>query len=72
MNAILAGFFSFSFQKNALSYLLMFLRGVLEETAINTPKHRKEQKKWCPFLGQGTFFADEERRGGVAAIEQPP
>jgi len=42
------------------------------ETEINTPKPRKEQKMWCPvFQGQGAFFADEERRGGVAAIEQP-
>ena len=56
-------FFSFLFEKMHNSCRIRFL---------NTPKHRKEQKMWCPvFQGQGTFFADEERRGGVAAIEQP-
>lgn len=46
--------------------------GNLEMRQSNTPKPRKEQKMWCPFSrGKEHFFADEERRGGVAAIEQP-
>jgi hypothetical protein len=39
----------------------------------NAPKHRKEQKKaLCGTIHKKAFFVDEERRGGVAAIELPP
>ena len=46
---------------------------VLMKSAINTPKHRKEQEKVVPlFRGKELSLADEERSGGVAAIELPP
>ncbi|WP_165929338.1 hypothetical protein [Flavobacterium hiemivividum] len=37
------------------------------------PSTARSNKKWSrPFGREGTFIADEERSGGVAAIEQPP
>ena len=43
------------------------------ESGNQTPPSTARKKKVVPlFQGQGTFFADEERSGGVAAIEQPP
>lgn len=60
-----------------LKHYLVFLRKnehspvaiELYSNTNNTPKHRKKQKKRCL---QGAFFVDEERSGGVAAIEQTP
>jgi hypothetical protein len=54
-------------------FLISFFGKVLMESAINTPKHRKEQGKVVPlFWGKELFLADEERSGGVAVIELPP
>ena len=40
------------------SFLFRLLQGwFMWKWPSNTPKHRKEQKMWCPvFQGQGTFF----------------
>jgi hypothetical protein len=54
--------------------VLRMVAKVLIKSAINTPKHRKEQEKVVsPFGGEKELFlADEERSGGVAVIELPP
>lgn len=47
--------------------------GVLMEKAIKHPQAPQGAKKVVPhFRGKELFFVDEERSGGVAAIEQPP
>jgi hypothetical protein len=44
----------------------------LMKSAIKHPQAPQGAKKVVPlFWGKELFFADEERRGGVAAIEQP-
>ncbi len=46
---------------------------VLMKMAIKHPQAPQGANKVVPvFQGQGTLFVDEERSGGVAAIEQPP
>ena len=43
------------------------------EKAIKHPQAPQGAKKVVPlFRARNFFFADEERRGGVAAIEQAP
>ena len=50
----------------------MWLGCFLWKTAIKHPQAPQGTNKVVPpFSGQGTLFVDEERSGGVAAIEQP-
>ena len=54
-------------------FLIYFFGKVLMKMAIKHPQAPQEAKKVTPlFRGKELFFADEERSGGVAAIELPP
>nr|WP_188495543.1 hypothetical protein [Flavobacterium palustre] len=57
-------FFSFLFEK--MQYVLV--NGVFKVRELNTPKHRRKQKKWCPFFGARNFFL--RTRSAVAVLRQ--
>jgi hypothetical protein len=57
----LLDFFLFLFKKLHYRLVEVLLGTLLWKRQSNTPKHRSPD-----------FFRDEERSGGVAAIEQPP
>ena len=62
-----AGFFSFSFQEIALTSCRGFSGDIMMKTAIKHPQ--APEQKISGAVAEIIYC--EERRGGVAAIEQP-
>jgi hypothetical protein len=68
----LLSFFLFLFDKCSYVPVTICSRNAILKSAIKHPQAPQGAKKVVPlFRGKELFFADEERRGGVAAIEQP-
>jgi hypothetical protein len=68
----LLDFFLFLFRKMHYRTCCSFSGEFLWKRQLTPPSTTRSKKSGARFQGKELFFADEERRGGVAAIEQPP